>query len=255
MLRALGLEPVFLRTPAAARHQVTLEALAALDPPPAGLLIASPANPTGAMLHPDELAAIGAWCRARGVALISDEIYHGLHYDAPLATALAAHEGAIVVNSFSKYFGMTGWRIGWLVAPEPLIRPIERLAQNFFISAPTLSQIAARAAFDCEAELAARPPRYRAARDLLLGALREAGFGPVLPPEGAFYLYARLPEGAPPSDLFCRELLKATGIAITPGLDFDREEGAHFVRLSYCRPLDEIAEAAARLTAWRPPWR
>lgn len=251
MLRTLGLEPVFLRTPASARHQVTLEALSALDPPPDGLLIASPANPTGAMLRPEELAALGAWCESRGVVLISDEIYHGLNYDVPLATALGVNGGAVVVNSFSKYFGMTGWRVGWLVAPPHLVRPIERLAQNFFISAPHLAQIAALAAFEGKKELAARLPRYREARDLLLEALPRAGFRRILPPEGAFYIYAEIPEDAPPSDVFCRDLLAATAIALTPGLDFDHEEGARFVRLSYCRPLEEIRDAAKRLIAWR----
>jgi aspartate/methionine/tyrosine aminotransferase len=189
ILTALGMQPVILPTGPESRYQPTVAMLAALDPPPDGLIVASPCNPAGTMLHPDELAEIARWCDANGVRLVSDEIYHGLHYDAPLATAAAFSDSAIVVNSFSKYFSMTGWRVGWLVLPEDLVRPVERLAQNLFISAPHIAQVAAEAAFDCGPELQANVARYRRSRDLLVGALPAAGFA-LGPAEGAFYLWA-----------------------------------------------------------------
>jgi aspartate/methionine/tyrosine aminotransferase len=200
------------------------------------------------MLHPDEFAAIAAWCEARGVRLISDEIYHGLHYDAPLATA-ASLSHAVVVNSFSKYFSMTGWRVGWMVLPDDLVRPVERLAQNFFISAPHIAQVAAEAAFDCTAELEANVARYRRSRDLLLAALPAAGFA-LGPAEGAFYLFADVARLTNDSEAFCARMLAEAGIAAAPGVDFDRRRGSRFVRFSYCGPEADMREAAERLVRW-----
>ena len=250
ILTALGMQPVILPASAATRFQPTPAMLASLHPPPDGLIVASPCNPAGTMLHPDELAALAAWCDENGVRLISDEIYHGLHYDSPIATA-ARYPGAIVVNSFSKYFSMTGWRIGWMVLPNDLVRPAECLAQNFFISAPHVSQIAAEAAFDCHEELQANVARYRRSRAHLLAALPNAGFADLSPAEGAFYLYADVTARTNDSFAFCARMLAETGIAATSGVDFDRERGNRFVRFSYCGTEADMREATARLAKWR----
>ena len=251
ILTALGMRPVILEAGAATRYQPSVPMLERLDPPPDGLIVASPCNPAGTMLHPDELAAIASWCDRSGVRLISDEIYHGLHYASPIATAAAFSPHAIVVNSFSKYFSMTGWRVGWLVLPADLLRPAECLAQNFFISAPHISQLAAAAAFDCHRELAANVVRYRRARDVLLAALPAAGFDRLSPAEGAFYLFADIAERSNDSVAFCARMLAEAGIAATPGVDFDRTRGNHFVRFSYCGPAADMAAAATRLARWR----
>jgi aspartate/methionine/tyrosine aminotransferase len=251
ILTALGMQPVILEAGPETRFQPNAAMLQALDPPPDGLIVASPCNPAGTMLHPDELAAIAAWCDAAGVRLISDEIYHGLNYDSPIATAAALSSNAVVVNSFSKYFSMTGWRVGWLILPHDLVRPVERLAQNLFISAPHLSQIAAEAAFDCGDELQANVARYRRSRDHLLHALPEAGFGRLSPAEGAFYLFADVGERTNDSAAFCARMLAEVGIAVTPGVDFDHARGGRFLRFSYCGAEADMRAAAARLKAWR----
>ncbi len=251
ILTALGMQPVMLETGPETRFQPTVAMLDALDPRPDGVIVASPCNPAGTMLAPDELAAIARWCHAGGVRLISDEIYHGLHYDRPIATAAAFSPSAIVVNSFSKYFSMTGWRIGWLVLPEDLVRPVECLAQNLFISAPHIAQIAAEAAFDCTEELQANIARYRRSRDLLVAALPGAGFPRLSPAEGAFYLYADIAGRTNDSREFCARMLAEAGVAASPGIDFDRARGHHFVRFSYCGPEADMAEAAARLAKWK----
>ncbi len=250
ILQSLGMEPVMLEAGPATRFQPTIAMLEALDPRPDGLIVASPCNPAGTMLHPAELAEIAGWCRAHGVRLISDEIYHGLTYDSPIATA-ASSPSAVVVNSFSKYFSMTGWRIGWMVLPEDLVRPVERLAQNLFISAPHIAQIAAAAAFDCTVELEANVAVYRRSRALLLEALPRAGFARLSPAEGAFYLYADVSDRTRDSEDFCRRMLAEAGVAAAPGVDFDRARGHRFVRFSYCGPEADMAEAAERLRAWR----
>jgi len=251
ILTALGMRPVIVEAGPETRFQPSVAALDRLDPPPDGLIVASPSNPSGSMLHPDELAALAAWCDARGVRLISDEIYHGLHYAQPLASAAAYSPNTVVINSFSKYFSMTGWRVGWMVLPEDLCRPVERLAQNFFISAPHVSQIAALAAFDCTAELQANVARYRAARAHLVQALPAAGFERIAVPEGAFYLYADIGARSQDSVAFCARMLAEIGVAATPGVDFDRTRGQHFVRFSYCGPLSDIHAAVERLASWR----
>ncbi len=251
VLTALGMRPVVLQADAATRFQPTVAMLDALDPRPDGLIVASPGNPAGTMLHPDELAAIAAWCHANGVRLVSDEIYHGLQYGQPIATASAFSPSAIVVNSFSKYFSMTGWRVGWMVLPEDLVRPVERLAQNLVISAPHVSQLAAEAAFDCTPELEANVAQYRRSRDHLLQALPAAGFPRLSPAEGAFYLFADVSDRTDDSVAFCARMLAEAGVAATPGVDFDHARGRHFVRFSYCGPEPLMREAAERLHSFR----
>ena len=251
ILTALGIEPVILEAGPETRFQPSVAMLEKLDPVPDGLMVASPCNPAGTMLHPEELAALARWCDSRGVRLISDEIYHGLHYDSPIATAAAFSPHAIVVNSFSKYFSMTGWRIGWMILPEDLIRPVECLAQNMFISAPYISQVTAEAAFDCQDELRANIARYRRSRDHLLTALPEAGFPRLSPAEGAFYLYADIGDRSNDSVAFCARMLAEAGVASSPGVDFDRTRGSRFVRFSYCGPEADMRTAAERLKGWR----
>jgi aspartate/methionine/tyrosine aminotransferase len=251
ILTALGMRPLLLPCDAGTRWQPTVAMLERLDPPPAGLIVASPSNPAGTMLAPEGFRAIAAWCGAHGVRLISDEIYHGLTYGevAEVSAAACAPE-AVVINSFSKWFSMTGWRVGWMVLPEDLLRPVECLAQNLFISAPHVAQVAAEAAFGCGAELAANRERYRANRDLLLGALPGAGIDGIAAADGAFYLWADVGRLTNDSVAFCAALLERAGIAATPGVDFDRERGGRFVRFSYCGPAAEIAAAPGRIAAF-----
>ncbi|MEA2726340.1 MAG: hypothetical protein QOF70_815 [Acetobacteraceae bacterium] len=251
ILTALGMIPVILEAGLETRFQPSVAMLERLDPPPDGLIVASPCNPAGTMLHADELAAIAVWCDRNGVRLISDEIYHGLNYDSPIASAAQFSDSAVVVNSFSKYFSMTGWRIGWLVLPPDLARPVECLAQNLFISAPYISQIAAEAAFDCHEELQANIARYRRSRDHLLTALPAAGFGRLSPAEGAFYLFADISDRSNDSAAFCARMLREAGVAVSPGVDFDRTRGNRFVRFSYCGPEEDMRAAAERLLHWR----
>ena len=250
ILTALGMRPVILDTDAGTRFQPTIAMLEALDPLPDGLIIASPCNPAGTMLHRNELAALSSWCDTNGVRLVSDEIYHGLHYDSPISTAAAFSPSAIVINSFSKYFSMTGWRVGWMVLPEDICRPAERLAQNMFISAPHVAQIAAEAAFDCTEELEERRAGYRRSRSLLQNALLRAGFDRLSAAEGAFYLYADISARGEPSPDLCARMLREVSIAATPGVDFDARRGEDFIRFSYCGSETDMAEAAERLVAW-----
>lgn len=251
ILTALGLHPVIIEAGPDTRYQPTVAVLDALDPVPDGLIVASPCNPAGTMLAPDELAAIAAWCDARGVRLVSDEIYHGLHYSRPIATAAALSPHAVVVNSFSKYFSMTGWRVGWMLLPEDLVRPVECLAQNLFISAPHVCQVAAEAAIDCAAELDANVARYRRSRDHLLRALPGAGFPDIAAADGAFYIYADVGARTNDSTAFCAAMLAEAGVAATPGVDFDRTRGSRTVRFSYCGPEADMMEAVRRLARFR----
>ena len=202
------------------------------------------------MLHPTELAAIARWCHTNGVRLISDEIYHGLQYGQQIATAAQFSPSAVVINSFSKYFSMTGWRIGWTVLPEDLVRPVECLAQNLFISAPHIAQVAAEAAFDCHAELQANVARYERSRAVLLGALPGAGFDHLSPADGAFYLYADVGARTNDSAAFCARMLAEAGVAAASGVDFDAGRGHRTLRFSYCGPEADMAEAANRLRAF-----
>jgi aspartate/methionine/tyrosine aminotransferase len=251
ILTALGMRPVLLPCDAATRFQPTLAMLERLDPRPEGLIVASPSNPAGTMLAPAELAAIARWCHASGVRLISDEIYHGLTWGTVAeSTAAAFSDSAVVVNSFSKYWSMTGWRIGWMVLPEDLIRPVECLAQNMFISAPHIAQVAAEAAMDCTEELEANKAAYARSRAALLAGLPKAGFDRIAAADGAFYLWCDVGSLTNDSARFCAEMLERAGIAATTGLDFDRERGSRFLRFSYCGPEEEMAAAPARLAAW-----
>ena len=250
VLRALGFRPRVIEGDLAAGFQPTPALLDGSGrPAPAGLLVASPSNPAGTMLSPDGLRALSAWARARGTRLISDEIYHGLVHDGVQSTA-AADPDAIVVGSFSKYWCMTGWRVGWLVLPEDLVRPVERLAQNMFISAPHIAQLAALAAFDCGDELDRRVAGYRRVRTHLLARLADAGFGAIAPAEGAFYAYADISPFGVDSAAFCARLLDEARVAATPGLDFDAARGGGFVRFSYCGPEADMHEAAERIVRW-----
>jgi len=252
ILAALNLEAVDLPTSRADRFQPTVDALEKAGQI-AGLIVASPSNPTGTMVGHAEMKALAAWCDAKGVRLISDEIYHGIVYEGDTVSAVEVSDRAIVVNSFSKYFSMTGWRVGWLVVPPELVRPIERLSQNFFISVPTLSQYAALAAFDCRDELDGHVRRYRTNRDLLLAGLKSAGFDRFAPAEGAFYLYADIAHLTNDSRDFCRRMLQEAGVATTPGVDFDRARGAGTLRISFAGSTAEMEEAVRRLKAWRRP--
>jgi aspartate/methionine/tyrosine aminotransferase len=250
ILTALNLETVDLPTSAADRYQPTVEALekaGRID----GLIVASPSNPTGTMVSRAELKVLADWCNAKGVRLISDEIYHGIVYEGETASAVEVTDSAIVVNSFSKYFSMTGWRVGWLVVPPDLVRPIERLTQNFFISVPTLSQYAALAAFECREELDGHVRRYRANRDLLMAGLPSAGLDRLTPAQGAFYIYADVSHLTNDSREFCRLMLREAGVATTPGVDFDRARGAGMLRISFAGSTAEMEEAVRRLKAWR----
>jgi len=249
ILSTLQIEVVDVPVGPATRFQPTPELLDAAGPLD-GLLLASPANPTGSMLRRSELEAVVAWCERNGVRFLSDEIYHGIGFGEPAASALEFTQDAIVINSFSKYFSMTGWRLGWTVLPEEMVRPVERLAQNMFISPSALAQHAAIAAFDCREELERNVARYAANRELLLAELPKAGFDRLAPADGAFYLYADVRRMTNDSEAFCRAMLSETGVAATPGMDFDPVDGRAFVRFSFCGATEQMAEAARRLRKW-----
>jgi len=214
-------------------------------------LLASPANPTGTMLVGDALSTIVRTCEELGIWFISDEIYHGLDYAESAQSALSFSRSAITINSFSKYFSMTGWRIGWMVVPAALVRPIERLAQNLYICPSALSQYAAIAAFDARDELEANKAVYQANRELLLEELPRAGFTEILPADGAFYLYADVRHLTNDSMEFARRMLDEIGVAATPGIDFDTGRGTQFLRFSYAGKTERMAEAARRLRNWK----
>ncbi len=251
ILTALGLEPVLIEVGENAHYQPNPELLAQAGEL-AGLIIASPANPTGTMIPEGDLARLALWCRERGIRLVSDEIYHGIAYERAPQTARAFGREVIVVNSFSKYYSMTGWRLGWMVLPPDLARSVECLAQNFYVSPPALSQLAALAAFGCRAELDAHVARYRANRDRLIAMLATAGLSRLAPAEGAFYLYVDVSALTGDSQEFCRRMLAQTGVATTPGRDFDPIHGDSWVRLSFAGSTEDIAEAARRLGEWLP---
>jgi aspartate/methionine/tyrosine aminotransferase len=244
ILSALSLTPVDIPTRAEDRYQPTPETL---PDDIQGLIVASPANPTGTMLDEPALSALVRATKARGAAFVSDEIYHGLEYGQPAVSALQVSDDAYVINSFSKYFSMTGWRVGWMVVPEDHVRTIERLAQNMFICAPHASQIAALAAMECEDELEANIAVYRTNRDLMMKGLAEAGFDRIAPPDGAFYVYADVSDLTTDSRAFAAEILEKAGVAVTPGLDFDKGRGQGTLRFSYARATADIEEGLARL--------
>ena len=255
ILVALGIVPVLLPTGPETRFQPTIAMLEAMEGEPGGLpdglIIASPCNPAGTTLDHAELAGLARWCDSQGVRLISDEIYHGLNWEAPPATAAAFSGSAIVINSFSKYWSMTGWRVGWMVLPDDLRRPAERLKQNLFISAPHISQVAAEAAFGCAEEIEANLARYRRSRSHLLRTLPGAGFASLSPAQGAFYLYADISSRSSDSVGFAARLLDEVGVAATPGVDFDAKRGHRFLRFSYCGPEVDMMEAPVRLARFK----
>jgi aspartate/methionine/tyrosine aminotransferase len=256
VLEALGCEVVELPAGPDTRFQPTVEMLEELDRPVKGLVIASPANPTGTMLTPPELAALARWCEDNGVQLISDEIYHGIEYAAPMqhSSAWETSREAIVFNSFSKYFSMTGWRLGWMLVPERLRRAVDVLTGNFTICPPAIAQHAAVAAFseasyeECDSHVA----RYAANRSILLEGLPRIGSDRLAPADGAFYVYADVSHLTDDSMAFCKRMLLETGVATASGIDFDTELGNRFVRFSFAGRPDEMTEALQRMDAWLP---
>lgn len=247
IMKALDIVPVGLPTRIEDRFQPVP---GDLDPSLAGVLVASPANPTGSMLGREALAALIGAAAERGIAFVSDEIYHGIQYGARPVTALEISDDVYVINSFSKYFSMTGWRIGWMVVPETHVRRIERLVQNLFICAPHASQVAALAAMDATEELEENLAVYRRNRALLLEGLPQAGFGRIAPPDGAFYIYADVSDLTGDSRDLARRLLTEAGVAATPGLDFDPARGHATLRFSYAGSTADMEEGLARLAAW-----
>jgi aspartate/methionine/tyrosine aminotransferase len=256
VLTALGCEVVELPCGPTSRFQPTVAMLEALDRPIRGLVVASPANPTGTMVAPDELADLAVWCEGNGVQLVSDEVYHGIEYAEPKmhSCAWATSREPLVFNSFSKYFSMTGWRLGWMLVPERLARAVDVLTGNFTICPPVLSQHAGLAAFSPEsyAEADSHVARYAKNRSLLLDGLPRLGISKLAPADGAFYVYADVSHLTQDSMAFCRRLLAETGVATAPGVDFDTESGNRFIRLSFAGTTEEVATALDRLEAWLP---
>ncbi len=248
ILKSLGLTPVDIETAAENRLQPVSGDLKDLNLD--GLMVASPANPTGTMLDRAALEALMMAAAEQEASFISDEIYHGIEYEAKAVSALEICDEAYVINSFSKYFSMTGWRVGWMVVPESHVRVVERLAQNLFICPPHASQVAALAALDCNEELEANMAVYRANRTLMLDGLPKAGFDRIAPPDGAFYVYADVSHLTNDSRAFAAEILEKAGVAVTPGLDFDPKRGAGTLRFSYARSTEDIEEGLARLKAF-----
>ncbi len=245
ILKALDIEPIIIQTTSEDKFQITSNSIFGrkLD----GVLVASPANPTGSMLSYGPLKALIEKCNSNGISFISDEIYHGVEYKEKAVSALQVTDDCYVINSFSKYFSMTGWRIGWMVVPESHVRQVERLAQNMFICAPHASQIAAAGALESFSELEENLKVYKANRDLMIRGLSEAGFTDIAPPDGAFYIYADISKFSDDSLGFSKDMLKTAGVAITPGLDFDSERGNTTIRFSYARSTDEIKDGIERI--------
>ena len=249
-LKAIDLVPYRLTTDASTGYRVTPEMIAALPPEVKGVVIASPANPTGTMLSAAELRAIYDLCQQRGLWLIVDELYHGVTYDRAADSVLSVGDEAIVINGFSKYWGMTGWRLGWLVLPEQLVQRIEGLHGSLQISAPTLSQLAGIAALGADAELTPRVEAYRVNRDKLLEAVKRWGITRFAPPDGAFYLYLDVGDFTDDSVAFCKRMLEETGVVAAPGVDFNTADGHRYIRFSFCMDAAIIDDAIARLDPW-----
>jgi len=252
ILTALGCEPVLIATSAATRWAMSPEALieAHRKAPLAGLLVASPANPTGTMMEVQALQRLISTAEGLGIKVISDEIYHGLDYAFAAETAVKLSDNVVIINSFSKYFCMTGWRVGWMVLPNELVRTVERLQQNFAISVPTLSQIAAEAAFEGRAEMEEVKHGYQQNRRILTEGLPQAGLDNFLPVDGAFYLYANISKFSDDSLDFAKRMLNEAHVAATPGLDFDPVDGRHYLRFCYSRSAADMHEAVKRIGAW-----
>jgi aspartate/methionine/tyrosine aminotransferase len=249
-LKALHLVPLEIPCGPETRFQLTAAALEALDPAPDGVIIASPANPTGTLIGAGEMAAIAKVCRERGIRIISDEIYHGLSYVEPAHSMLEFEPSALVVSSFSKYFSMAGWRLGWLLVPPEHLRRARAFVGNLFLTAPSLSQHVGLTALDCRDELDGHVEVYRRNRALLLKTLPGLGLNDIAPPDGAFYIYANIGHLTDDSLSFCKALLNDTGVATAPGIDFDPVEGRHFIRISFAVSTPEVEEALARITPW-----
>ena len=250
VLRGLHLVPVEIACGPETRFQLDVARLAALDPPPAGVIVASPANPTGTIIPAPGLRAIADLCRERDIAIVSDEIYHGLSYGEPARSMLEFAPDATIVNSFSKYFSMAGWRLGWLVAATRDVARARAYSANFYLTAPSLSQHAALAAMDCTAELDGHLETYRRNRALMLEALPRLGLARIAPPDGAFYLYADIGHITRDSFGFARDLLVATGVATAPGIDFDPVEGHRFLRFSFAVSTPQVEDALRRIEPW-----
>lgn len=249
-LRALHMVPVEIPCGEPERFQLNAATLAALDPAPRGVIVASPANPTGTIIPAAELEAIAAVCRERGIQIISDEIYHGLSYVGPTHSMLEFEPTAIVINSFSKYFSMVGWRLGWLLVPPQHVHRARALMGNLFLTAPSLSQHAALVALDCRDELQSHVATYARNRALLLAALPQLGLRVIAPPDGAFYIYASIRHLTQDSLGFCEALLESTGVATASGIDFDPVDGRFFMRLSFAVATHEVEDALLRMEPW-----
>ncbi|WP_153398333.1 aminotransferase class I/II-fold pyridoxal phosphate-dependent enzyme [Ornithinicoccus halotolerans] len=250
-LAALGCRVLELDCGAESRYQPTVAMLEQLPEPPAGLIVASPANPTGTIIDPDELAALARWCESHGTLLVSDEIYHGISFGRPTASAWRTSREAVVVGSVSKYFSMTGWRLGWALLPRALRRPVEVLTQNLTICPPAIAQHAAVAAFtpEARAELDGHVARYAETRELLLDRLPALGLDSFAPPDGGFYAWCDIGHLTDDSVAWCQDVLARTGVALTPGVDFDTAHGRRWVRLSFAGSTAEVAEALDRMAA------
>jgi len=249
-LKALSLVPVEIGCGPESRFQLTAAHLAAIDPAPAGVIVASPANPTGTIIPAEEMAAIAEVCRARGIRIVSDEIYHGLSYIEPARSMLEFEPDALIINSFSKYFSMAGWRLGWLLSPAAHAPRPRTYASNLFLTPPSLAQHAALAAMDAREELEGHINVYRRNRELLLEALPKLGLREIAPPDGAFYIYADIGHLTNDSLGFCKQLVRDTGVATAPGIDFDPVNGHRFIRFSFAVSTPEVEEALRRLTPW-----
>lgn len=249
-MRAMYLEPVEVDCGPAERYQISAAALEAMEPAPDGVIIASPANPTGTIIPADEMARIAEVCARRGIRIVSDEIYHGLSYGEAAHSMLEFAADAVVVNSFSKYFSMAGWRLGWVVFPQALVEAARARMGNLFLTPPSLAQHAGLKAFDCLDELEGHVAVYRRNRELLLAALPALGLKEIAPPDGAFYIYADVGHLTDDSLGFCRRLLEETGVATAPGIDFDPVDGHRHIRISFAVSTDRVEEAIRRLVPW-----
>lgn len=254
-VRALNMAPVEIECGAEVRFQLTADALAKLEPAPTGVIVASPANPTGTIIEPAELEAIARVCAERGITIISDEIYHGLSYGPPCRSMREFAPDAIIVSSFSKYYCMPGWRLGWLLAPRGSVDRARAYMGSLFLTAPSISQHAALAALDCTEELEGHRATYARNREILLEALPRLGLQRIAPPDGAFYIYADVSDFTDDSLSFCKKLLLDTGLAAGTGVDHDPVNGHKFMRLSFAITEDEVREAVARLAQWLPKQR
>jgi aspartate/methionine/tyrosine aminotransferase len=250
-LKSLGIVPVEFEVSEETNYQPTVEHMESLKEKVDGLILCSPANPTGTMIPPKQLEELSRWCDGNGVRLFSDEVYHGITYEEPADTVARYTDNALVLNSFSKYFAMTGWRLGWLLLPEDAIDPVTRLAENLFVSPPTLSQMVATQIFDYRQELDKYLDVYRANREVLINELPKSGFGNFSPPQGAFYIYCDLGEMTGDSINFCKKMLDEARVSVTPGVDFDVTRGHKMVRISYAGATEDIREACWRLEEWR----